>query len=559
MIEQIDLTPEKTIYPQYNPFTSVSLFNLDNSSSEESTELVLTDEYKDVFEFKTARDWSDFFIDFPESSPLPSPEPHEPKTVYSTICKYFLNGNCTKGGDCLFSHNLDKFPKDKTQTEPVASESEKSLSFVVKKPQQEKFTIESKKQDVFNLDFKKSIHNFIETPKKPLERRTSYKKPTEEPRNDYKRRHLGQSEAKQQELPEEKQRIQTAAIYNGPFVCSSKVQSLILAYETSKALEPILTNFQVISKDQFGCRFLQNLLAKSEKSVFFKVYDKILLHFGSTATNAFGNYLCQKTIDVLSSSELEMLIKKLGSSVLSFALNIHGTRVVQKLVENVSIKQLRLLCTVAVEKNVELLARDVNGNHVLQKILNKLKKDAETFSFIFEELIANFQEIAVHKHGCCVLQRSIDCAPERFRLRMSRLALDRLQLLVQDAYGNYVVQYLIEKNEHGFLLETVHKLRGDISRLAKQKFSSNVLEKVLEFAKDPEREIIVEELLKDNDFLMLVNDPYANYVVQKCVFVGKKELQKLVLERLKKEHKNMKENSIGMKVCSKLLKRFSYA
>ena len=50
--------------------------------------------------------------------------------------------------------------------------------------------------------------------------------------------------------------------------------------------------------------------------------------------------------------------------------------------------------------------------------------------------------------------------------------------LVQDAFGNYVVQYILDLGEPNLSEPVILQFRGMVCNLAKQKFSSNVIEKV---------------------------------------------------------------------------------
>jgi hypothetical protein len=52
---------------------------------------------------------------------------------------------------------------------------------------------------------------------------------------------------------------------------------------------------------------------------------------------------------------------------------------------------------------VRTLVEDINGNHVIQKILFTFK--APHNEFIFQTMINECFEIACHKHGCCVMQK----------------------------------------------------------------------------------------------------------------------------------------------------------
>ena len=66
------------------------------------------------------------------------------------------------------------------------------------------------------------------------------------------------------------------------------------------------------------------------------------------------------------------------------------------------------LVTDALEEGVVSLIRDLNGNHVIQRCLQRL--GPEESQFVYEAAAANTMDIATHRHGCCVLQRCIDFA-----------------------------------------------------------------------------------------------------------------------------------------------------
>lgn len=51
------------------------------------------------------------------------------------------------------------------------------------------------------------------------------------------------------------------------------------------------------------------------------------------------------------------------------ALNTHGTRAVQKLIETLSTREQRTLIIGALKDGVVALIKDLNGNHVVQRCL----------------------------------------------------------------------------------------------------------------------------------------------------------------------------------------------
>jgi hypothetical protein len=156
---------------------------------------------------------------------------------------------------------------------------------------------------------------------------------------------------------------------------------------------------------------------------------------------------------------------------------MHGTRAVQKMIDFLSIQRqvmltvlfvLRMLTVyqadirydaqirsiiVALSLHVVILIKDLNGNHVIQKCLNKLTPEdnqvgtyTEIFGgslpfsskFIYNAVAANCVEVATHRHGCCVLQRCIDHASDSQRVQLVNEITFNALTLVQDPYGNYV-------------------------------------------------------------------------------------------------------------------------
>ena len=92
----------------------------------------------------------------------------------------------------------------------------------------------------------------------------------------------------------------------------------------------------------------------------------------------------------------------------------------------------------ALNPNVVTLVKDLNGNHVIQKCLNRLSSEDNQvshdnisvytclifiyifffFQFIYNAVSKNCIEVATHRHGCCVLQRCIDHASESQKIQL---------------------------------------------------------------------------------------------------------------------------------------------
>jgi hypothetical protein len=68
--------------------------------------------------------------------------------------------------------------------------------------------------------------------------------------------------------------------------------------------------------------------------------------------------------------------------------------------------------------------------------------------------------------------------------------------LVQDQYGNYVIQHILERGREADKSMVVSKIRGQVLQLSKHKFASNVVEKCVDYGSKRDRQLLIEEVLQ---------------------------------------------------------------
>lgn len=112
---------------------------------------------------------------------------------------------------------------------------------------------------------------------------------------------------------------------------------------------------------------------------------------------------------------------------------MHGTRAVQKLVETLSAPNEVEIVVGALKASVVTMIKDLNANHVIQRCLHHLSsKDNQ---FIYDAVSRCCVSVATHKHGCCVMQRTLDYATAAQRRQLVSEIVAHALELVQDAYG----------------------------------------------------------------------------------------------------------------------------
>ena len=332
--------------------------------------------------------------------------------------------------------------------------------------------------------------------------------------------------------------------------------SLSSQFTSTSSIEELTGHIYLLAKDQYGCRLLQRLLDDQKPTLCDLVFRECYDHINELMTDAFGNYLMQKLIEQCQEQQRIAIINKSSADLVAIALNMHGTRAVQKIVESVSTGNEVEQVIAALRSSVVTLIKDLNGNHVIQRCLHHLNSNDN--QFIYDAVSRHCVSVATHKHGCCVLQRCIDYATIAQKRQLVQEIVNNALELVQDAFGNYVVQYVLDLNEASVSAGIVTNLIGHISSLSVQKFSSNVVEKCLELPNDRLRAKMIEELIHAERLPRLLQDPYANYVLQKALTVSKKaQFERLVLA-IKPHLVTLKNTSFGKRIQSKIIRKFPH-
>jgi hypothetical protein len=293
-------------------------------------------------------------------------------------------------------------------------------------------------------------------------------------------------------------------------------------------LDALLGQVRRLSRDQVGCRLVQQALDEEGANAATLILNEGLPFWGEAMVDPFGNYLFQKILEKITAEERVMLVKSVSTRLVNASLNLHGTRSVQKIVELCSLDEYEGqepqgdsaadLLTRALAPAAARLCIDSHGNHVIQRILLKLgHKHAK---FVFDAVAESVGDVARHRHGCCVIQRCLDSPISKARSRLVHRIVDKSLELMQDAYGNYVVQYVLDVCSDEDVHAVCESVVGKVNLLAIQKFSSNVMEKCLERCTDRVKEHYMAELSEGERIRELMMDPFGNYVVQRALSVS---------------------------------------
>ena len=311
-------------------------------------------------------------------------------------------------------------------------------------------------------------------------------------------------------------------------------------------------------QDQNGSRFIQQRLEVGNANEQQVVMAEVLPAVRQLRNDVFGNYVVQKLLEFGTHQMKTQLRDTLKGEMLPLSLQMYGCRVVQKALETLDEDDLPKLL-IEFHHNVLSCIHDQNGNHVIQKCIEVMSTKAkqayachdgeranffgEQIDFILNDVLDNVTPLSCHPYGCRVLQRILEHCVEPKKI----MALDEIakchKVLLDDQYGNYVIQHVLQYGRHRDRESIMHiVIANGLLPLSKQKFASNVVEKLLKYGTPSQRNSLVREMLVVVDdpntggssvVLLMVRDAYANYVVQTTLdVVAEGEEKRLLLEEL---------------------------
>lgn len=303
---------------------------------------------------------------------------------------------------------------------------------------------------------------------------------------------------------------------------SAVLEEFRMSNKTNKRYElrDIFGHVVEFSGDQHGSRFIQLKLETANSDEKDQIFKEIQPNSLQLMTDVFGNYVIQKLFEHGNQSQKKVLANHMKGHVLALSTQMYGCRVVQKAIEHVLTDQQAVIVKELDGPNKQILKviRDQNGNHVVQKAIERVP--AEHIQFIIEAHRGEVVRLATHTYGCRVIQRIL----EHCQAAGKRVILDELHgcvaPLITDSFGNYVVQHVIQNGEPDDRRRVVSIVQQQLLIFSKHKFASNVVEKCIEYADDDQRAEIVRKLVGHNEqgqspVLGLLRDQYGNYVIRK--------------------------------------------
>jgi len=277
-----------------------------------------------------------------------------------------------------------------------------------------------------------------------------------------------------------------------------------------------------------GALELQKILEKSGLEV--KMYFiELLKRDGLTKImkNVHGNYFFQKLIKEAPEKIISNIIFYIIEDFINISKDDSGTFSVQALLNEVSsINSINKILQRIKGNELEMIY-DKNATYVVQKMVLKFP------DFYRKELndliLQNFPKLCLDVNGICLIKNFIRTNTIESELeKMKMIITNNFLLLAQSPYGNYAIQFLMEKLPKNELNEIFDVLTDNIFKLSVQQYSSNVVEKSFEKMNDFHKLKIFDKLFFLGKFIFILKNKFGKFVIRKAVNYMSNELKKKV-------------------------------
>ncbi|KAK9141928.1 hypothetical protein Syun_011328 [Stephania yunnanensis] len=335
---------------------------------------------------------------------------------------------------------------------------------------------------------------------------------------------------------------------------SSSTPSLERASNTSNLNEHL--NFSL--EELQGRKFLRMATSKDEYETLKKwihqhgnnnlemlnfIFEDLKGYIPKLCHNSYGSQVMVQLLKLGHSEKNRQVFKLVLPELVNLCCDPNGTVVIQKLVDRDESDDAdpeqtnELFCAL----KGQLLQLSLNGNayKVIERCIETFPNDWH--KYFMDTLLENCMTLGTDKHGCCVLQKCVQFSgTARARHRLVEEILQNVLHYSKHFYGNYVVQcVVIVKQDYADRATEI--LKGNFVAMSMHKFSSNVVEKILNNASIEKVRDIVNEIIEDpnrpnNIFDVIAKLIENNYSTLDCHMYGKRVV--LCLIRLKNERRS---------------------
>ena len=314
-------------------------------------------------------------------------------------------------------------------------------------------------------------------------------------------------------------------------------------------------NFEQIIRTHKGSRIFQNYLKNTHYDILHLIFSEIKNKLTELLKDSYSNYFCKKLFRNLSQKDRIEYLTLIQPELNILSKDSIATYPIQNMIEELGSKNEKNIFYLGIKNYIDNFAYNIYGARILEKILayfeDEFKKE------IIEHICENFLELAYNNNGICLVKKILLMTHKKeLHIKLKKLVFDNALNLILHQYGNYAIQIIIENWDETDLKEILEIYENKYIFLSNQKFSSNVMERILEKS-EKNLENYINEISKGYNLNELLKNKYGNFVIKKAYDLANGNLKKKLGESINENLKLLDNTKIVNKWKGKLIQNNS--
>ena len=327
------------------------------------------------------------------------------------------------------------------------------------------------------------------------------------------------------------------SLNNNKNIFSKKNKKIANQNYTTLSNEKLSKQAHIIAKYQSGSRYLQKKIEEDNNLVNTLFFPNILGYLDDLCKDQYGHLFVIKISHYLNEERLLQFIAIIYPVIQNIAFNQYGTKVLEELINLLNTNKLLSSFIKIIYPYIINLIFDPNSMNIIIKLL-----------LINNDLIKPIHQIIYFN---IIIKKYIEIINNNYLNLLIQSIQNNIIHIINDQYGNYIIQLIILMDNQQIKSGIINFIIQNICMLSNQKFSSNVIERCLEDSYIKNQ--IIDSLLIQNNFQIILFDIFGNYVIQKAISVSDNQRKEKFFQILIPLIPQLQNLSFGQKLLSKIL------
>ena len=314
-------------------------------------------------------------------------------------------------------------------------------------------------------------------------------------------------------------------------------------------------NLDKIIRTHRGSRIFQNYLKNTHFEILHSIFSEIKINLVELLKDSYSNYFCKKLFRSLSQKDRLEYLTIIQPDLNNLSKDTIATYPIQKIIEELGSKNEKNIFYEGIKNYIDNLAYNIYGARILEKILSYFEEEYQ--KGIIEYICDNFIKLAYNINGICLVKKILIMTYKKdLHNTLKKLVYDNALNLIVHQYGNYAVQIIIENWEEKDLEDILEIYKGKYVFLSNQKFSSNVMERIIQKSQK-NLENYINEICTGYNLSEILKNKFGNFVINKALDLSLGNLRKKLGDEIMENLKFLNNAKIINKWKIKLIQNYS--